>query len=240
MREGYQFSSYPFSLLLLCSRKLHLPYFNLADGARSTEASLLLEVVALKRASEYEQSDDDDDCSDRSSSLDLLQLTDICRQGRRERVSSKSSKILAVARLDVQTALLADVSRSGAMSTASSTAIKVVFNTAKTKDVGRTTYRSCPRLTDSFPVSVKVSFSKSISNAAGVSELPVGPTPERGSHEHDVPAFFVVTTTLFDCAKTLKEAELGLYVRYSDTGAVFKISSGSRGEIGKPSLAATE
>lgn len=226
-------------LFCSCSRKLHLPYFNLADGARSTDASLLLEVVALKRASEYGQSDDDE-CSDRSSSLNVWQLTEVCQQGRREVVSSNVSKVLAAARLDVQTALLADFSRSGAMSTASSTENNVVFNIANTKVAGGTTHRSCPKRTDCIPVSVKLSFSKPASNAAAESEQRVESTAQRAGHEHDVPAFFVVSTTLFDCAKTMNEAELGVYIRYGDTGATSRLSSGVRGEIGKPSLVATE
>lgn len=150
------------------------------------------------------------------------------------------SKTLAVARLDVQTALMVGFSHSGAMSTTSSMGKDVVFKVTKAKSAGGTTYRSCPELPGSISVSVKLSFSKPVSNAAAAGEQRVEMMIQRARHEHDTPVFFVVATTLFDCAKTMKEAELGLYIRDGDSGTVSKLSSGGRGEIGKTSLVVEE
>lgn len=220
-----------FSLFFFC-RKLHLPYFNLADGARSTDASLLVEVVVLKRASEH----GDYVARSSDSSSDERQMTEICQHGHREEVSQPDAppKALAAARLDVQTALIAGFSRSGAMSTASSTGENVAFKVATTG--AGTTFRSCPKLPGSISVSLKLSFSERVFNDATVGEQPVGSTIQRTGHENDVPAFFAVATTLFDCTKTMNEAELRLFIRCGNTGAVSKLSSGGRGEIGKPSL----
>lgn len=229
-------------LPLICSWQLHLPYFNLADGARSTDASLLVEVVVLKYASENEHSvtrpDDDDEYSAHSSSSDARQMTDVCQRGHREAVSrlGASSKILASVRIDVQTALSGAFGRSGAISTATSTENSVVFKVAKTKGAGGTNYSPYPEYPTSIPVSVKLSFSKAFSNAAAVVEQRMESTKQRTGRKHDVPVFFVVATTLFDCASTMKEAELRAYIRYGDTEAVSLLSSAGRGEIGKHSL----
>lgn len=233
-------SSYP---PLFFSCKIHLPYFNLADGVKSTDASLLVEVLVLKHSSKRGNNTtrpDDDEFSGRSSSSDVRLMTESIQQGRREAVSQLGvpwRTTVAVARLDVQTALVPGVSRDGAVSTTSSLEKHVDLKAVTATDSGETTNIAYPKLPDSIPISVKLSFSKPVSNSAGGGDQQAESTMiQRAGQDRDVPSLFVVATTLFDCAKTMKEAELRLYIRCGDTGTVSKLSSGGRGEIGETLL----
>lgn len=219
--------------------KLHLPYFNLADGARSTDASLLLEIIMLDNSSEHGDSvshpSDDDDHFGPSSSLGLPQMAEARQQGGRVVAAppnASSMALLAVATLDVQTALVTKHSRNSATAEKS-----VPFTVAKKKGAAGTAFLPCHELPHSIPVSVELTFNKATSSATAAGEQRVEPTIQRaGNDDTAVPAFFVVLTTLFDCATAMNGAELRLYTRCGDTGAVSKVSSGGRGAIGEPLL----
>ena len=200
---------------------------------RSTDASLLIEITVLKHSAGHSG---DGEYGEDSSSLDSQQTTeDYYRKesqaaGPAEKTSSQTT--LAVGILDVQTFLVAGFRPFSATPTASNqggTALKL----ARKKDAGGNTLLAPHEFPDSIPVSVKLTFSGArFSAGATPGEEQVAQVE---GNDHSVPSFFVVATTLFDCATAMKEAELRLYIRSGSTGAVSRLSSGGRGEIGEPS-----
>lgn len=213
------------------TEKLHLPYFNLADGVRSTDASLLIEITTLKPSAEqwlHESHPGDVEQFESSSSLDFQQTS----EDDRDDVEDSSETALAAGSLDVQTTLMASLRHGSPAATASKNGDVTIKFTRK--DAVGNILRSRHDLPDFVPVSVRLTFS-----GASFSASPGTPSEQRAvqrtGNDDAVPAFFVVATTLFDCATAMKEAELRLYIRSGPTGALSKFSSVGRGEIGEPS-----
>lgn len=76
------------------------------------------------------------------------------------------------------------------------------------------------------PVAVRVGL--------GFSKAPVEERIKRERREPGcVPTFFVVATTLFDCAAAIERAELRLYARCATEGGMALLSLDERGAIGK-------
>lgn len=218
---------------------MSLPYFNLADGARSTDASLKLEIIIQDKHGHPVSYPGDDEHLELSSSVGVPQLAEARQHGGRVRVAPpKASSVgtLAVATLDVQTALVSTFSRKSTTVKAP-TGTRVPFTVAKKKDAAGITFLPGHELPDSIPVSVEFTFIKTTPNG----EQRLEPTTHRaGNGDNAVPVVFAVLTTLFDCATVMKRAEIRLYSRCGDTGAVSKLSSGGRGVIGEPSLACSK
>lgn len=217
-----------------------MPYFNLADGARSTDASLLLEIIIQdKQGHPVSCYPGDDEHLERSPSVGAPSMAEARQQGGRVVVTPpnmSSVGTLAAATLDVQTALVTKFSRKSATATAPN-GTSVSFTVAKKKGAAGTAFLPGHELPDSIPVSVELTFIK----ATPSREERLEPTTQRGGNDDAaVPVVFVVLTTLFDCATTMKRAEMQLYSRCGDTGAVSKLSSGGRGAIGKPSLSCSQ
>lgn len=195
-----------FSVFGTC--KLHLPYFNLADGSKSTDASLVVEVILRQ--------DRGQTCLPPIGSEDQPRSLLEAAGDLEGKHDSRSASILAVGDLDVQTLLTG--SRNGSALETSGTAVVPL------------TLRKCitavisPPSPESVAVRVGLRFSKT-------------PTDERIKGERRVPecvpTLFAVATTLFDCATVIKEAELRLYARCANTGDVTLLSSDDRGAIGK-------
>lgn len=130
---------------------------------------------------------------------------------------SRSSKILAVGDLDVQTTLQMRSRNDSVLGTRGTTLVSLTV----------------PKYTSPFispsspgPVTVRVGL--------GFSKAPVEERIKRERREPGwVPTFFAVATTLFDCAAVIEEAELRLYARCANEGGVALLSSDERGAIGK-------
>ena len=118
--------------------------------------------------------------------------------------------------LDVQTTLLTG-SRN-----------RIVLETSGTSVVHLTVRKGMPFISPASPRSAAVRVGLAFSKA---------PAEERIKQERRgpgcVPTFFVVATTLFDCATLIQEAELRLFARCAHTGDVSLLSSDERGAIGK-------
>lgn len=217
--------------------KLHIPYFNLADGARSTDASLLLEIIILDKHRHYVSDAGDDE---QSSPVSLPQAAKAHQQrGRVVLAPPNTSSVdpLAVATLDVQTTIVTKFSSNSTTATAP-TGRSVAFTVSKKKGAAGTASLPCQDLPDAIPVSVELTFIKTTTaNPATAGEQRVE-TPIQHAVNYDtaIPAVFVVLTTLFDGATTMNGAEIRLYSRCGDTGRVSKLSSGGRGAIGTLSL----
>ncbi|CAB1098133.1 unnamed protein product [Ectocarpus sp. CCAP 1310/34] len=210
--------------------KLHLPYFNLADGVKSTDASLVLEVIIQNHSSDQGHASkcpEDDELSLSSSSS----ATDNCEQQNRYNTAqpkARSLTTLATGTLDVQMGLTTTFSRTAATSKEKC----VVPFTIMPKE--RPAALLCPELPDSIPVAVELTFSKTGLDAADAGEQqPVERVLPRTGNGAAVPAVFVVATTLFDCSTAMKDAELRLYVRRGDARTASKISCRRTGAIGR-------
>ncbi len=199
---------------------------------RSTDASLLIEITTLKNSSEQwlrASRPADGEQFESSSSLDFQQQT----EDYSDDTEDSSVAALAVGALDVQSTLLANLRHGSSTATASKNG-GVSLKFTRKEDAGGNILNSYRDLPDSIPVSVKLTFSGATFSAAG--------TPgeqrmvQRAGNDDAVPAFFVVATTLFDCATAMKEAELRLYIRSGTTGALSEFSCAGRDEIGEPSL----
>lgn len=201
---------------MFSSFKLHLPYYNLADGSKSTDASLVIEVVLSQGRGKKQLPSIGSEEHSRPS-VNLLEAT--C-DGKRKSDNTRSSKILAVGDLDVQTTLLTGRRSGGVVETSGTTVVSLTVRKGK----GVNPFNSP---TSPGPVAVRVGLAFSI----------VPPAEERIKRERSglgcVPTFFVVATTLFDCATVMKEAELRLYARCANKRDVALLSLDERGAIGK-------
>lgn len=213
-----------------------MPYFNLADGAESTDASLTLKIAISNFSSKREHpsmSPHDDGHSRNSASPAFRRFVtdDLDAQEERAAATSwdESPTPLAVATLDVQTSLTNKFYRSSGVATACKRKHRTPF-----KVLNRDSF---PLLGQDFPASifvlVEVAFSKATSDATAAGEKQVARTLPLIGKSDTVPALFVVATTLFDCATAMEEAELQVYTRCGDTGRISKLSSARRGHIGE-------
>lgn len=213
--------------------QLHLPYFNLADGAKSTDASLILKVIIQNHSSDQghaSRSPEDDELPLSSSSS----TTDNWEQQNRDNIAqpkTRSLTTLATGTLDVQTGLTTTFSRLAA--TSKETCV-VPFTILAKERSAAFLYRELP---GSIPVAVELTFFKTGLDAADAGEpQPMEralPRTGNGANGAAVPAVFVVATTLFDCSTAMKDVELRLYVRCGDARTASTISCRRTGAIGK-------
>ncbi|CBN80034.1 hypothetical protein Esi_0022_0142 [Ectocarpus siliculosus] len=210
--------------------KLHLPYFNLADGAKSTDASLVLKVIIQNHSSDQghaSRSPEDDEPSHSSSSS----ATDNWEHQNRANVAQRkalSLTTLATGTLDVQTGLTTTFSRLAA--TSKEQCVVPLTILAKERSAAFL-YRELP---GSIPVAVELTFSKTGLDDADADEpQPIERALPGTGNGATVPTVFVVATTLFDCSTAMKDAELRLYVRCGGARTASKISYRRTGTIGK-------
>ena len=235
--------------MLLCCQ-LHLPYFNLADGSKSTDASLVIEVILSQgRGQEQLPPIDSGDQPPRSS----LNLRREALGNKKRKHDARSSKIVAGGDLDVQTTLLTGSHGNRALgkseSTLSGSHNYGVLELSRTKLANNNKNKSALEASGTTIVALTMPKDGASRFGPGTSPRPVAvrvglsfskapQAEERITEERNgprcVPTFFVVATTLFDCATAMNEAELGLYARYAHTGDLVLLSSDERGAIGEP------
>ncbi|CAM9507860.1 unnamed protein product, partial [Ectocarpus sp. 13 AM-2016] len=209
--------------------KLYLPYFNLADGAKSTDASLVLKVIIQNHSSDQVHASkcpEDDELSLRSYSSATANWEQQNGDNMAQSKARSLTTTLATSTLDVQMGLTTTFSCTAATSKEKC----VVPFTVMPKE--HPAAFLCPELPGSIPVAVELTFSKTGLDAADVGEpYPVERALPHTGNGAAVPAIFVVATTLFDCSTAMKDAELRLYVRRGDARTTSKISCRRTGAI---------
>lgn len=203
-----------FPAVCIPSSQLELPYFNLADGEKKTkDAPLLIEIILCESRKKHRtrsvigRRNSENSCLPPTGPR-VINPSD--RHHRPRRDSPCSLRILAVGTIDVQTWLAKHKNTS-----AEDPESEWILLHAAKGGVDTPLAFASP---ESVSVWVRLAFSKAF-------------LPER--LEQMVSVAFVVATTLFDCAVTMKEAELQVYARDGDTGDMSCVSRGCGGEIGK-------